>query len=76
MEYAEVKLGDQWQLIAIKDAVKYRGKRTRCIDCHGQVYAMGDYTQLGCPRFTHRRSFSGCGSSRGGVALRHPDVVT
>lgn len=75
MEHAEVKLGDQWSRIAIEDAVQYRGKLTRCVDCHGQVYAMGDYTQLGRPRFTHRRSFPGCGGSRGGVALLHPDAV-
>lgn len=75
MEHAEIKLGDQWHTIAINEAVQYRGKRTRCIDCHGQVYAMGDYTYLGRARFTHRRSFTGCGMKRGGVALQHPDAV-
>lgn len=75
MDHAEVKLSEQWQLIAIKDAVQYRGKRARCVNCHGQVYVMGDYTKLGRPRFTHRRSFAGCGGIRGGVVLRHPDAI-
>lgn len=34
MENAEINLGVQ--LVAIKDAVQYRGKRTRFVDCHGQ----------------------------------------
>jgi len=69
---AEIRQGEGWLAVGYDSAKLLRGIPMRCEACHGPVYLMQDYTGAGNTKFTHRRSFVGCGGSRGGIPLRHP----
>jgi hypothetical protein len=75
MVYAEVKRSGGWQVVSTEGALLLRDEPMRCNACYGPVYLMRDYTRERKTRFTHRRSFAGCGGSRGGNPLRHPSAL-
>lgn len=75
MDKAEINQAGDWQPISASDARLARQSKFRCADCHGLVYVMGSYMQGALFRFTHRRSFPGCGGSIGGVPQRHPNSI-
>lgn len=76
MDKAEIDQAGEWQPISAADAQVARYGKLRCASCHGKVYVAGSYMNSdGCYRFTHHRSFPGCGESNGEVPLWHPQPV-
>jgi hypothetical protein len=76
MDKAEIDQAGEWQGISATDAHVARYGRLRRASRHGKVYVAGSYMNSdGRYRFTHHRSFPGCGESRGEVPLRHPQPV-
>jgi hypothetical protein len=76
MEHAEIKINDRWFEVLANDALPHRHEKIRCVACHSPMYFNGSYTRSGTSKFRHLRSFLGCGGSRKGALLRHPDALS
>lgn len=58
---AEIWCDDGWREIKAADARRApHGARLRCILCHGQVAAHGNFTARNAPYFQHRKPHDGC----------------
>jgi hypothetical protein len=75
MTKAEIFGTGKWQSISAAEVRAIPRAKLRCVSCHGQVYVTGSYMSGGTYRFTHRRSFPGCGDSIGGEPRRHPNPL-
>ncbi len=79
LKSAEIWCEDAWRAIGIEEARRTpSGTRLRCIACHGQVAAHGNFTARSEPYLQHRRPHDGCPylfHRFNGISSQHPQAL-